>query len=295
MSVYDKVKELQNTGSGSSKVISQFLLDNGTEVKYYSLGQISDMVYTSKSSLVRYAQKLGYPGWNEFIEEFLEMIRVEQSRTNAINANLPFKENDKIDTIVNNLIQLKIETLQYCANTLDRGKISQAARIILRSRHVFLFGSSPNSIYGELFQRRMQDIGIFVTVVPYSSFGVTARFLQEDDCAIIISYSGGNPNRHPIDLIPEISQHTKNLIGITGDMDNIIVKTIPCTITIPVTEKLYTKLATFSTAESTELVLDAIYSACFASDYQTHLEKKVSIAKITEASRTSANEKLKED
>ncbi|WP_245871409.1 MurR/RpiR family transcriptional regulator [Streptococcus penaeicida] len=57
--------ELQSFSPSEQEVVD-FILKEGDNISDLSVGKIAEATFTSKSSLVRIAKKLGYSGWTDF-------------------------------------------------------------------------------------------------------------------------------------------------------------------------------------------------------------------------------------
>lgn len=57
-------------------------------------------------------------------------------------------------------------------------------------------------------------------------------------------------------------------------------------------ERLYSKIAAFSTEESTECALDLLYAVAFAHDHERNLRYKVEVSREVEANRLPDGEEI---
>lgn len=97
--------------AASEKVLIDYILEKKELIKDKTTKQIAKETYTSASTLVRIAQKLGFSGWNELKENYLEEIDYLNSHFSSINANTPFTKGDSIMSIANKLAILNAEAI----------------------------------------------------------------------------------------------------------------------------------------------------------------------------------------
>ena len=97
-----------------------------------------------------------------------------------------------------------------------------------------------------------------------------AMRLDQHDVAIIVSYSGNNASVEPLNIVPYLRENNVPLIGITSGGDNLLRQSTDTILTMCSRERLYTKVANFSTEES----LNYVFNVLFASVFERQYEKK---------------------
>lgn len=118
--------------------------------------------------------------------------------------------------------------------------------------------------------------------------------LQAGDCAIAASYTGENETRKPMVYLKSLRERGVRVIGLTSEGDNYLRRNADITLTILSREKLYQKIANFSTEASTECLLDMLYAGVFARDYEHNLRYKSDISREVEINRVAGKSRLAE-
>lgn len=295
MYLFQKIEEVSIQYADARKNIAEFLLNERSRVKNYSMKQIADLTFTSKPTLVRFAKNMGFSGWTEFIKDFLTESHYQETHFSEIDPNMPFLQMDNIDEIINKICKLQIESLRDTAKIMESSKIEEAGNILLSSRHIAIFGISPNTILGELFKRKMESIGKLVFIANMGESGIIANSLQEQDCAILISYSGNNENREPMRYIKTFKDNNVKLIGITSGGENYIREHISCTLTISTHERLFTKISGFATEESINFILNILFAYCFSQNYTQNYKHKIDNSISLEKRRRATLNEMKEE
>ena len=112
-------------------------------------------------------------------------------------------------------------------------------------------------------------------------------------CAIIVSYSGETPILSRV--IQALKANGIPIIALTNIGENTVSKHADVVLRICTREKLYSKIATFSTDISFEYILDLLYSCIFALNYDQNVERKTKISSMIEKGRFSTIDIMKED
>ena len=84
-------EKMKNTRfSASEQFVVEFILSKQELIKNYSTTAIASETYTSPSILIRISKKLGFHGYNEFKEAFLNEVEYLKTNFQDLDANTPF-------------------------------------------------------------------------------------------------------------------------------------------------------------------------------------------------------------
>lgn len=119
-----------------------------------------------------------------------------------------------------------------------------------------------------------------------------ADMLNQDDCAIIISYSGENSNL--ISVASLLKENNIPIIVITSIGENSLSSYAKCLLYMSTREKLFSKIANYTAEYSVSLILDILYSCYFRLNYQKNLDYKIKQSKKVESTHFSSNEIIME-
>ena len=282
------------TFSNSERVVLNYILNKGTHIQNMTIKEISEETFTVPSTLIRIAKKLNYDGWNSLKEDFLKECEYLEHHFVDIDANLPFKNNDTIMSIAGKIAALEKESIEDTLSLITHDDLQKAIQIMRKASCIHLFAVSNNLLITQEFKHNMSRIQKDVRIHGLQNeITFDAILAQNDSCAIIVSYSG---ETYVLDKIAN-TLNNKNipLIVITSIGDNTLSRKADCTLRICTREKLYSKIATFSTDRAITYLLDVLYSCMFALDYDYNLNLRIETSKAIENGRFSTLDILKED
>ncbi len=282
MLLFQKVEEVAHQYSDARRVIGEFLLAEKDRLEECSMQEIADRTFTSKSSLVRFAKTVGYTGWKPFIKDFLAESHYEATHYSDIDPNFPFAEGEGLRDIVYKLCNLQVESLLDTADQMDIKQLERAVDLLCAARQIAVLGQPPNSYVANLFKRKMLSIGRPILLYEGGDLGLLAHSLGAQDCAILISYTGNNEKRIPLNMIPLLKEHAVPILAITGLGDNLLRQQADCVLSMSSRERIYSKISTFATEESIGYILNVLFAGCFARNYQANLQYKIDASKLTE-------------
>lgn len=279
--------------SNSEKIVVDYILNKQDLIKDYSTKMIAEETYTSPSILIRIAKKLGFSGWNEFKEHYINEIKYLQNHFNSIDANLPFNNGDNMMSIAGKITNLHIESAQDTLSLLNRSTLEEAVELMKKSSEIKVFCVGNINYTAEEFVFKLNRINkkASIDAVQDNMFH-NAAMSSSGDCAICISYSGETPNI--LKIVKLLKNNKIPVIAITSIGNNTLSKLADVTLNITTREKSYSKIAGFSSLESISIVLNVLYSCLFSLNYQENLDYKISISNIVESNRIIDNTIVKE-
>ena len=180
------------------------------------------------------------------------------------------------------------QALEQTAQMMDPRDLGRAARLICGARRVLLMGATTNASMLRIFRYQLMTIGILAEQRERDEEKTIVSFMGPEDVAILVSYTGEGCARTPMCNIPMLEAAGCPIIAITGEGDNYLRDHATIAFSILSRENLYAKVGTFSTLESTELILNVFYGAIIARDYEHNYRIKTERAHVVEQGRLPA-------
>ena len=271
--------------SVSERAAADFILKEKLNIRDMTTREIAQASFSSPSTLVRIAHKMNFRGWNELKEALLKEEEYLQTHFSDIDANLPFKKSDSILSVAAKIAVLKKESIDDTLSLITHDDLRKAVSLLNQASSINIFAVSNNALICQEFQHNMSRIGKRVEVCSLQGeFAYTAWLAKPSSCALIISYSGETPIL--VKAAKILKEHQIPTVLITNIGENSLLPMADCVLHICTREKLYSKIASFSTDASIEYLLDVLYSCIFRLDYDEYLQMKIRSAQEIEHGRS---------
>lgn len=294
MYLFQRIEEVMMEYHDARGTVAEFLLNEKNHLYQYTMDDIAHLTYTSKSTLVRFAKMLGFKGWKDFMRSLMEEVKYLESNESTVDVNFPFHETNSYKEVIDQISRLQIESIMDTTHLIKEEMLELAVIRLSKARKIILFGMKPNSYFAESFRWKLLSIGVQIHIAEYGEFGMLARTLTKDDCAIIISYSGNNKEKDPMAQIEILKKQNVPMIAMTSGGNNYIQQNIDCVFEISARERLYSKISTFATEQSLLVILNVIFACYFKKDYHHHLVYKIENSKVLEDQRLTTLKELEE-
>lgn len=280
--------------SNSEQIIVDYLLTEQLNIENKSTTQIAKETFSSKSTIVKVAQKLNFPGWSDFKKAYLEELKYFLSHTTNIDANYPFHAKDNYAAIAQSLASVEKQAIDETLALIDYQLLHRVVQKLLKAKKIHIFGLGNNLLIAKEFEYNMLRIKKEVKV--YQLLGESAlacSLATSEECALIISYSG---ETEPLVRCMEILKANRvPIILITNIGDSTLARAADYILRMSTRERLYSKIATFANDSSITYLLDLLYSCVFRENYEQNLKFRITTSKIVETKRQSNSQYLREE
>ncbi|MEY8748439.1 MurR/RpiR family transcriptional regulator [Bacillales bacterium AN1005] len=205
MQLENLINERYSSFSEGELAIAGYILKNKEIIHQLSINQLASKSLTSKSSVLRFAQKLGFSGFTE-LKNFMKW-------GNYFSQNPDVKSNlgEQIVKSVTNTVEiLKNQSLHEIFQTIEN------------SEHIYIIGTGwAQQNQASEMQRMFLGIGKEMQVLPFghtSLYQIMIERMCEKDLLIVFSGSGNNPVLKEA-LTTPILKNVK-ILGITANANN---------------------------------------------------------------------------
>lgn len=269
MLLIDKLR-LQKDLTTTEKRIADYILQNLTTIPAINVAELANNTYTSHSSVIRLAQKMGYDGFRDFRIAVSEIAHSELYRSNPVDANFPFLPQDSTNDIAKKIADLTINTVQRTYAQLNDHVLDETVDLLAKADRIFLFAQGDSQIRARSFQNKLVKINKFLIIADeYADEDWNAASLTSRDCAIFITYRA---------RVPQYERMMKHFLNedipavlLTGNSQSNLIPLAAQAIVFTQDEMDFLKVSTFSSQVAFEYILDTLFSLLYAKEFQQNL------------------------
>ncbi len=174
--------------SKGQKRIAQFIADHYDQAAYMTASSLGAEVGVSESTVVRFANEMGYDGYPALQAQIRETVRVRLTSVQRVNAaNYRMDEGEVLDRI----LTADAEKILQARESIDQKAFSEAINMILGARNIYILGMRSSAVLAE-FMNYYFDL-LFDNVRLIRPAGGSEIFehlmkVHEDDVFIAISF-----------------------------------------------------------------------------------------------------------
>ncbi len=280
--------------TSNEKRVADYLINHMNDISKISIVDISSATFTSNSTTVRLAQKLGYHGWKELKTACIEEQRYLNTHFHHVDPNVPFHKDDSFMKIADNISTLLSESIFDTKSLIQEEQLFKATQAIATHSIINIFGITFSIEIAHDFKMKMLSIGKHVNIVSNpEEYAFYFESSNQNECFIFISYSG--ETQELIQLAHNLRVKGYPTIAITSIGNNTLSKACYCWLPLSSREKITSKIANYTSNISTHYILDVLFSTVFAMNYDKNLSYKKNLSKKIDYGRTSVIPMLNDD
>jgi DNA-binding MurR/RpiR family transcriptional regulator len=182
--------------SRSQKDVGQYIVDHLDEASFHTAEELARRANTSSSTVVRFAQALGFEGFPELQsaarDEYRRAREGEQGTVDLANPPLfPIDQTEFEAALAADHVNVE-ET----ARKLDREEVSHCVELISRADRLVLCGTDQMAFFASYLRHLLMLLDVRCEVVASPSQEGLAKLGRIDDRTVLVGFSAGRP--HPL-------------------------------------------------------------------------------------------------
>ena len=186
--ILSKISDQYGQMSKSHKAIAGFILEHYDQAVFMTAAKLGESLGISESTVVRFANRIGYAGYPEFQRALEECVKGKLSSIQKMDAKYGRSTQSEV---LASVITADIEKLQHTIENLDPAAFESAVETILAADTIYIMGLRSNQPLAEFLHFYLNMIRGRVVLLQTTSVSVTFEQLiriNEKDCFIGISF-----------------------------------------------------------------------------------------------------------
>ncbi|BEP29047.1 MurR/RpiR family transcriptional regulator [Helicovermis profundi] len=198
--------------SKGQKRIAEYILENYNKVAFMTASVLGDIVGVSESTVVRFANALGYDGYPKLQKGLQESIKTKLTTVQRFELS---KENDPSENYIKKIMSYDINNIKKTIDMLDEDLIKKIGDSIHSAKRVYILGMRSSSVLANYLGFYLNFIREDVNII---SIGVQDVFdylfkIGEDDLLIAISFP--RYAKQTFEIVNFAKSRKAKLVGLT--------------------------------------------------------------------------------
>lgn len=205
----------------SQKVVANYIVENTQKFALSSIRELEQELNTSKSTIVRLAQILGYKGFQELKSNFLKKIRTDLDPMNRYELYLTDTESqsDFLETIAHE----SVENINQTLKLIDRSQFSKAVKLIEKSDYVYTLGLGISTYLADITSHLLNKISVKSTKLRYGGLTFTEQIVNLSPKDVIIAFSFPEYSQETVEACCYAKEKGIKIIAVTDKLTSKIV------------------------------------------------------------------------
>ena len=214
----DPLKLIQNNFndlSKSQRQISEFIINNYDRAAFMTAAALGEEVNISESTVVRFANALGYTGYKDFQKGLQELVKNKLTTVQRISMVNTYENNKSIPKKV---MEKDIDNIEKTINEIEYDTFQNAIDLILHAENIYVLGLRTSSFLAGYLGFYLSFILKNVKVVTAGPNDVFEQLLNVDSKDLIIGISYPRYSRRTLEALNYCKEKRCKIISITDSL-----------------------------------------------------------------------------
>jgi DNA-binding MurR/RpiR family transcriptional regulator len=195
LTLSDEIRQRFDEFSRSQKDVGQYIVDHLEEVAFHTAEELARRANTSSSTVVRFAQALGFEGFPELQTAARdEYRRLRENGGSTEPAAQPLFPIDQ--TEFEAALAADHANAEETARRVDRDEVVAAVDLLSRAERIVLCGTDQMAFFASYLRHLLMLLDLRAEVVASPSQEGLARLGRIDENTVLVGFSAGRP--HPL-------------------------------------------------------------------------------------------------
>ncbi len=217
--ITSQIKRLYCNLTSAERRVATYVIESPQEITGLTVHQLAEKCQVAASAVIRFCKSIQLQGFSELK---IELARELGSKKEEQKNTLPSVEHESgTEGVIRKVFNSGMYTLQDTLDKLDFAKVERMSEVLVRAKHIFLFGIGTSSTVVTDAQYRLSQLGLWATAcTDILLMGVTAANLEEGDVVLAISHSGRT--KAVVDAVRLAKKRGATVIAITSFTDSLL-------------------------------------------------------------------------
>ena len=224
--ISERIRAIYSTLSKGQKKIANAVLNDYDKVAYLTAAKLGTLVGVSESTVVRFADELGFEGYSQFQIAVQELVRIKLTPNQRIEIT---KQRIGRGDVIDNVMESDINKIKHTLERLDRKAFINAVDSIISARTIYITGARSSEPIARHLSYNLSLIFDNVKfIVPTSSSEVFEQMYSIGEEDVVIAFSFPRYSSKMINGIKFAKQKNAKVVVFTDSDVSPLVEFADC-------------------------------------------------------------------
>ena len=196
LTLSDEIRSRFEEFSRSQKDVGQYIVDHLDEAAFHTAEELARRANTSSSTVVRFAQALGFEGFPELQQCARDEYRRHRENGTLAEATVTAPLFPIDQTEFEAALAADHTNVEETARKLDRDEVAAAVEAISRAERIIICGTDQMAFFASYLRHLLMLLDLRCEVVASPSQEGLSRLGRIDENTLLVGFSAGRP--HPL-------------------------------------------------------------------------------------------------
>ena len=211
--ISQRIRNSYSTFSKGQKKIANAILNDYDKAAYMTASKLGMLVGVSESTVVRFANELGFEGYSEFQRAVQELVRTKLTPNQRIEVT---KQRLGTGDILENVMESDISKIRYTLDRIDRDTFYKSVDDILSAKNIYVMGARSTESLALVLKYNLSLIFDNVKFIqPTSTAEVFEQMFSIGKDDVLIAFSFPRYSSKMVSAVKYARQNGSNVVVFT--------------------------------------------------------------------------------
>ncbi|MFV9567551.1 MurR/RpiR family transcriptional regulator [Thermoanaerobacter mathranii] len=213
----DLIKRIQDNYtklSKSQKIIAEYIINHYDKAAFMTAAKLGASINISESTVVRFANTLGYNGYPELQSALQELIKNKLTTVQRLEMT---EETDEI-AILNNVLKADIENIKETISEINKNDFRSVVLDIINAAKIYIIGSRSSIVIAEYLGFYLNLIRQNVSVVKAGVSDVFEQILRVSENDLVIGIGFPRYSKRTLEVLKYAKSQNAKIVTITDSL-----------------------------------------------------------------------------
>ncbi|MEQ2129241.1 MurR/RpiR family transcriptional regulator [Caldanaerobacter subterraneus] len=213
----DLIKRIQDNYaklSKSQKIIAEYIINHYDKAAFMTAAKLGATINISESTVVRFANALGYNGYPELQNALQELIKTKLTTVQRLEMT---EEKDEI-AVLNNVLKSDIENIKETLHEIDKEDFRKVVSKILEASKIYIVASRSSIVIAEYLAFYLNLIRGNVSVVKPGVSDVFEQILRVGETDLVIGIGFPRYSKRTVEVLKYAKTQRAKIVAITDSL-----------------------------------------------------------------------------
>jgi DNA-binding MurR/RpiR family transcriptional regulator len=215
----ERIQEIYSDLSPGYRRVADYVVNNYRDAAFMTAAEVGRAARVDTTLVVRFAQRLGYPGYPELIGEVQERVKADLR-----SAYEPAQADNTSASIFQKALSEDATSLEYVRLRTSPEVIDSVVDLLLGARRIFVMGQSISASLAAATVHRLLVMGFSAYVIPNDmmSQAQISVTLRSDDVVVGIGITDQTPS---VAVMLRVARSVgAKTVGVAGTLTNMVAR-----------------------------------------------------------------------
>lgn len=227
----DLINQIQKRFSKLSKgqkLIAQYIIESYDKAAFMTASKLADKVGVSESTVVRFANALGFDGYPQLQKELKEIVKIKLTTVQRVKMADEYSD---IDLVLKKVLRADMNNIRTTLEKIDYDIFRQVINKICRAEKKYIVGLRSSMALADYFGFYLNLILDDVKIIHHGISNIFEQMFRMNNKDVVIGIGFPRYSMQTVDALSYAREQGITIIGITDSLSSPIAGLADYTLT----------------------------------------------------------------